>query len=54
MNLFRLQNGDSQQLGRHVLRQPRSMVTRGARRMERKLGQAIAIGGVGGVVWVPN
>lgn len=50
MSLFRLQSSDSQQLSRRVLRQPRSIANRGARRATRKLSRALAVGGIGAAV----
>ncbi|MGF2942940.1 FUSC family protein [Enterococcus xiangfangensis] len=50
MSLFRLQSSDSQQLSRRVLRQPRSIANRGARRATRKLSRALAVGGIGAAI----
>lgn len=50
MGLFKLQSGDSQQVSRRIMRRPTQVARRGARQMERRLGRALTIGGIGAAV----
>lgn len=48
MNMFALQSGDSQSMGRQIFRRPRMLITRQSRRFQRKIGRALSAGFHGG------
>ena len=50
MGMFSLQSGDTQQVGRRIMRRPYMFLNRGARRLERRIGRTVAAGAAGGAV----
>ncbi|WP_416351803.1 CD3337/EF1877 family mobilome membrane protein, partial [[Clostridium] innocuum] len=50
MNMFSLNAGDSQNMGRRIFRRPYLFMRHRARRMERRLAGAVTAGGVAGAV----
>jgi len=48
MAMFSLQSGDTQQMGRRIMRRPYMFLNRGARRLERRIGKTVAAGAAGG------
>ena len=50
MGMFNLQSGDTQQVGRRIMRRPYLFLNRGARRLERRVGRTLAAGMAGGAV----
>ena len=48
MAMFSLQSGDTQQMGRRIMRRPYMFLNRGARRLERRFGKTVAAGAAGG------
>ncbi|MCI9978305.1 YtxH domain-containing protein [Clostridioides difficile] len=50
MGMFSLQFGDTQQVGRRIMRRPYLFLNRGARRLERRVGRTLAAGMAGGAV----